>query len=85
MKSPQSDGETIIKTKKPVMPKVQTIFPDADNTIEIVVRNAKAVGMLAGYGGTTFYDIPYIYSCIGAPNLSEITSLSSLIRRGGSV
>jgi phosphohistidine swiveling domain-containing protein len=69
MKSPQSDGETIIKTKKPVMPKVQTIFPDADNTIEIVVRNAKAVVCSRGTGGTTFYDIPYIYSCIGATEL----------------
>ena len=69
MKSPQSDGETITKTKKPVMPKVQTIFPDADNTIEIVVRNAKAVVCSRGTGGTTFYDIPYIYSCIGATEL----------------
>ena len=57
---------TIIKTKKPFLNNVQTIFPEAENTIEIVVKNAKAVVCSRGMGGTTFYDIPCLYSCIGA-------------------
>jgi len=73
---------TIIKTKKPFLNNVQTIFPEAENTIEIVVK-MPSCGMLRGMGGTTFYDIPCLYSCIGLPNVFAITSKSSLIRRGG--
>lgn len=57
------------------MPKVQTIFPNAANTIEMMVRNAKAVVCFRGMGGTTFYDIPCIYSCIGATEQMRDTQL----------
>jgi phosphohistidine swiveling domain-containing protein len=66
IKDREENRSTTIKTKKPVLTKVQTILPDADNTIELVVKSAKAVVCSRGMGGITFYDIPYIYSCIGA-------------------
>ena len=65
----QLDGKKIIKTKKLTKTNVQILLTDVDNTIEILVKNAKAVVCSRGMGGTTFYDVPYIYSCIGATDL----------------
>ena len=65
----QLDGKKIIKTKKLTKTNVQILLTDVDNTIEILVKNAKAVVCSRGMGGTTFYDVPYIYFCIGATEL----------------
>ena len=55
------------QAKQKVNPaKVEKYFPDGDNAIAIVVRNAKAIVYSRNVGGISFYDIPYVYSCIGA-------------------
>jgi len=62
-KKPNSIGQA----KQKVNPsKVEKFFPDGDNAIAIVVRNAKAIVCSRGVGGMHYYDIPYVYTCIGA-------------------
>jgi phosphohistidine swiveling domain-containing protein len=63
-----------------IEPKVNKLFPDGDNAIEVVVGNAKALICSRGYHvdevmGGHWKQIPYVSSCVGATQIIKDNQL----------